>query len=1121
MQVQPGSDTLSLTARATAPVDKLLARLPEDWVRQEIWSYEATPALRVTGVSGAVQVDPRQADVPPGWLGLPAYALADGDALVIDQRSRGAESEVANRLTLQREAWLDFSGRGWFARDVINGRMQNGWRFDVVAPLSVQRAEAGDQGDDALLVTRGASAGSNGVEWRSPAVNLHAGVSIDSGMGSMPITGWQQVFDQVSTTVHLPYGYRLIAAPGTDRANGSWLSSWSLLDVFVAAILVLLASRLIGRAGGVVVALYLLLGYQESGSPLWTLLAVLALALVVRALPEGRLARLVGVSHRAAVVLLVLIALPFAANQLRQALHPQLESQRGIFHDLSESAYPVAPIVTGEAPPPAPQAPAAPMPPEAVRAPPPEGNAGGADRSRSAASDELETVTVTGSRIRRGDLIGKYSETTVVQTGSGEPSWQLGSRHTLNWSGPVLSTQQVRLVIMPPWLVRPLRIALVGLLGFLLWRLVRTPARRKAGLASAVGGVAIAMSALLFTPVALAQDYPPEALLQQLRQGLIEAPRCAPQCAGIAHAQVSARGDEIRVALEVHAAERVAVPLPADDKGLALRTITLDGIATEAVVRHDDRPWIAVERGVHRVELAYLPTADKIALAFSMAPHRVRLDAQNWQATGLADQQLLTETLTLVRSRDSSDPVQAAGGAQQFAPYVRVERRLQLDLEWTIHTTVHRLAPREGGFTVSVPTIAGEHVTTPGLKVHDGMLTAALANGAAETAWHSTLDQAEAIALTAAALTDHAEVWRVVVSPTWHVDFSGVPEAALAADTDLDDVREFVFHPLPGETLGLRVSKPTAVAGATRAIDRLDLTSDFGQRATTHVLRFNLRASQGGEQAIGLPGDAEVLGASRDGVQIGAHAIDGRLSLPLAPGAQTYEVRFRENLPIPLSAHTPRIALGLPAANIVLSINLPEDRWLLAAFGPPVGPVLLFWGELLLMIVVAWLLSRWRRTDLRFHHWLLLGLGFSTYSWFALALVVAWLLALDWRKRHSPTVKWQFNLAQIALVGLTAVALGCLLASIKNGLLGAPDMVVSGNGSSAGNLQWFADRSVDALPTATVFSLPLWTYNLIMLVWALWLAWATVGWLGQGFVAWTSGGYWRPRAAVKQSPASS
>ena len=1101
VQVQPGTNTITLTARAATPITKLTARIPEHWAAQEIWSYQAVPSLRVTSISGAVQVDPRQADVPHEWGNLPAYAMNDGDSLNIEQRTRGLDDSLGNRLKLQREAWLDFSGDGWFARDRISGQMLSGWRFDLAPPFALQRANAAGSADDngALLITRGPAPGLSGVEWRTPQVNLGAGLRIDSVQGALPVSGWQQTFDQVSTTLHLPYGYRLIAAPGSDKASGSWMSRWTLLDVFLAAIIILLGARLFGWTGAAITAVFLLLGYQEGGSPLWTLLAVFALTLVTRALPQGRLATTAGWLRIAAVILLLVFSVPFAADQLRLALYPQLESAGAAV----EFEPPVA-IGSADEEVNAPMmalrsAPAAPAPPSEP-----------AQEYSKAGSERLDSIMVTGTRIARSELISKYSQSTVVQTGGGEPGWRLGSRYTLSWSGPVLPDQEVRLLIASPWMVRLLRVILAGVLAALLWRIVRgTPWRWRAGRANALAGLLVLGASMLSLPMAQATDYPSEQLLQQLRARLTEAPKCVPQCANLANAEISLTGDNLKVALQMHALARIAVPIPGDDKALSARSITIDGAASAGVVQSAGKLWVALDRGVHRVELNYTVSGDRIALAFPMAPEQVRFSGDAWQASGIADERLLTETLSLVRARTNADSTVAAT-EQRFPPYVRLERFLSLDLDWSIVNEVKRLAPSEGGFTVSLETIAGEHVSTAGLKVRDGKVTIGMADGDDSANWTSTLDKTETLSLTAPDLGSHAEVWRILVSPTWHVEFSGVPESASSRPEDVNDYHQFEFHPLPGETLKLRVTKPVAVDGATRAIDSLNLASEFGLRARTHTLSFALRASQGGEQVISLPKDAELLGVRRDGATISARTLDGKLSLPIVPGAQTYEVRFRDTAGMATRIITPDIALGLPAANINLAISLPNDRWLLAAFGPAVGPAVLFWGELLVAILLAWLLSRWRQGSLRFHHWLLLVLGFSTFSWLALLVVVGWLFALDWRARSAPETNWKFNLAQLGLAGLSLVALVCLFESIRNGLLGSPDMVVRGNGSWANQLLWFADRSSDALPSASVISLPLWVYNVVMLFWALWLAWVVVGWLRNGFAAWMSGGYWRP-----------
>lgn len=1138
VQVQPGSATLTVRARAVAPLATVAARVPgAPWPKQEIWSYGSASRLRVTSAAAAISVDPKQAQVPDDWAALPAFALGDGEKLTIEQRSRGLAPDESNRLSLRREAWLDFDGGGWYARDYLTGTIVQGWRFDVAAPYALERAEANaipGQPPEPLLITHGAAPNLSGVEWRMPSVGLAGGVRI-AAASSLPVSGWQQSFDRIDATLHLPFGYQLLAAPGADSVHGSWLSRWRLLDVFIAAIVALLAWRLLGIVGALAATGYLLLGYHEE-APIWTLAAVLALSLVVRALPTGRL-RSVGLwLRRIAWVAFALVALPFVADEVRYALYPQLEhtSVFAVPHGggpylNADSLGQVAPHqyayagkaneaelradLKNMAPPPPPAS--APMV-QAMKAAP-------AKVARDKA-ESLETTLVTGSKMSRAPTIEHYSQSTVMQTGAGEPHWSLGSTIYLGWAGPVLPTQTVRLVVAPPWVVRPLRLVLALLLvwlAFSVFRALQTrPRSPLPGSATAAAFMAIAVTTMFVVPAAQAQALPGDELLKQLRERLIEAPKCAPGCAAIAQAQIEAAGDQVTVVLEVHTGERLALPLPGTDASASLKSAKVDNVADAPVARANGAAWIAVDRGVHRVELVYGADADRLSLNFALKPARALFSGKGWSASGIEDDRLLSGTLSIARAKNEGGGDKNETGAQQFAPYVRVVRSLSLGLDWSVETQAQRLSPATGGFTLGLPLLAGEHVSTPGIKVQnaDGKgatATIAVADSAAEATWNSTLEKSDSLTLTAPPLSEHAEVWRVLVSPTWHVEFSGVPVAGGEASENRYEYRTMEFYPLPGETLTLKVTRPEPTQGAVRAIDAVTVNSQIGQRSATQTLAFSLRASQGGEQAITLPKAAEVLAVTRDGQTLNVRARDGKLTLPVKPGGQHFEVVFRESGEAAFVARTPALALGLAAANIDLGLQMSADRWLLLTTGPAIGPAVLYWGELVVLIAIAWALARTRRTKLRFVDWLLLGLGFSTFSWGALLIVVAWLFAFDWRARSPLSVhRWRFNGVQVALVALTALALVALVSAIPQGLLGEPDMSVVGNGSSATLLRWFADRSSDALPQAMAVSVPMWVYKVLMLAWALWLANALIGWLREAFAAWTRDGYWKDASAA-------
>lgn len=1093
VQVRPGVHQLLLLARATAPLGTVVAPdVGAPWPGEEIWSFAADPTLRIVEVTGPTTIDAGQAGVPGEWSMLPAYRMATGSAFGVVERARGLSDQDQNRLRLSRELWLDFDGGGASFRDRVSGEMLRGWRLDVAPPYALTRAE-GPGGP--LLVTQGREAGWSGVELRERAVGLTAAGRIEDGR-HVPVGGWQETFDAVDVRLMLPPGYLLYAAPGADLADGAWIERWTLLDLFAVAFIALLAFWLGRLALALPVALLIALAYFELGAGLlWLLLLAMAAALAARSLPNGTPRRIANGARVVFLALLALAALPFAASQLTRALYPQLDSP-------PSEGYTVDMVTTDSEP----------MP---MAAPPPP--ASPAPMAERAIADAMPKATaelaVTGSRV---GVLTRYAPDARVQAGGGDPDWQWRA-YRLSWSGPVTPAQSVRLVISPPWLTRSLRVLSVVLLSLVIVALAGIDWRRRLRRSPAALALPLLAGLVLVPAIAPAQSTPSPELLAELRERALRAPECAPRCAALARVDVDARGDRIAFAAQVHAAARVAVPLPLAEGLTALDRLAVDGVAGQPVLRLDDGlAYVLVDRGVRRVEVVLrVADADRIALRFALPPGRVAVVADGWEAGGVREGRLPSGALELVRVRT----VEAAPAAQvqQFPPFVIVSRRLVLDLDWRIETEVTRLAPAGAAFSVRIPLVRGERPTQAGLDVEDGAVLAAFGSGQQRVSWTSTLERATALELTAPALDARAEVWRVSASPIWNVVGSGVPPVANAEATWVAE-----YRPLPGETLRLAIGRPEAVAGGTLAFDKVGLKTRAGLRAVEHELTATLRSTAGGQHAIRLPEAAEVLAVEIDGAPINARPEAGELSIPVRPGSQRLVVRWREATELGLVARTAPVDLAAPASNLDLSLALPADRWILATRGPSLGPAVLYWPALAVLVLLAWVASRSGRTPLRFRHWLLLGFGFSTFSWLALLVVALWLFALDARARwREPASSPWFEAAQIGLVLLTAIALLSLVSAIPQGLLGTPDMQIAGYGSTAAELKWFADRSDGALPLASAVSVSLWWYKAAMLAWALWLANALLGWLRWAWQAWSAGGYWRkaaPKPAIGGAP---
>ncbi|MDR1424990.1 MAG: hypothetical protein LBI92_10385 [Azoarcus sp.] len=1159
VQAVPGQATVEIEARLDEPLQSVVPKLGQGRM-QEVWSYEAAPSLRATAVipgkaGGVSAVDPRQAGVPDDWALLPAFAVGVEAKFDIEQHSRGQGELDNQRLTLQREMWLDFSGDGFFARDRIEGDMRQEWRFDVAKPYTLERADSralrggaeiaptpGGGDTSALLVTHGANERLSGVEWRQKEVTLNAGVRLAAGPFSrVPVTGWHQSFDSVEATLHLPYGYWLLAVPGADAVSSNvWMERWTVFDLFFVALFALLAWRLLGAMGGIVASVYLILAATEPFAPVLSFAAVVTLALLHRALPNGRVRRPLRYGQWLALVCFLATTAAFASMQLGYVLYPQLEGsdggalvRRDAARGLDVAAHNVVASEVAEQFSDAESAPE-PAPAPSVIAPNMEADSVLAPLRKKALKPQSRLGLSAAYPLQR------YAQSTVTQTGGGEPAWDLGRQYRLHWSGPVTETRNVYFLISPPWLTRLVRLAMLALLGILAVRLFRTvfplgsqpdsPPRGAehqslavtppaAPLALAVGvGLALFAVALSPSPVAAANSdaaYPPPALLEEFKARLLEAPACAPHCIDVSEARIDAGSQALRVTLAVHVEAPASLALPEPDERSALRNVRVDG-AVRPVLRVGGNSYVALSRGVHRIRIEYALGSDTAALGFPLPPARVGFVGQGWRVEGIDEGRLLSETLNFSRIATGTEGDDGASvrAAQEFPPYVQVRRDFDFGLDWSIETRVVRVAPAEGGFTFPVPLLPGEHVTTPGVKVQDGQALAVFSGNAGAAFWTSLLDKKRTIELIAPPLPERAETWRVSVSPAWHLEWDkGVP-VTLPPETGGNGV-VFEFHPLPGERLVLKLSQPVKTEGSTQAIDRVRLESRIGRHASDHVLTFALRASQGGEQRLVLPQGIELIEARRSGAVLNVQVRGGALSLPVAPGMQSYTLVLRQHGEAGWMAATPAIDLGMPAANVDLRVRLDEQRWVLDTRGPLVGPSVLYWCELAAALLIAFLLMRSGRTALSGRQWLLLVLGFSTFSWAALLLVVLWLFVLEWRVRSTACAAWpavKFNAMQGGIAALTVVLAAVLISAISSGLLGVPEMDIRGYGSSAIQLNWFVDSSPGILPSGEVFSLPIWIYRLLMPAWTLWLVYSLMLWLKRGAAAWIGNGYWKKTA---------
>ncbi|MBK8066202.1 MAG: hypothetical protein IPK27_00810 [Rhodanobacteraceae bacterium] len=733
LQVTAGSFELQLHARATTRADRLSFEFPaSDWPQQEIWSFAADHPLRVVDVAGEAPIDPAQADVPGEWREYPAFAMASGGALTLAERSRGLGDD-ANRLNLRRELWLDFDGSGYTVQDRISGRMRQGFRLDLDPPYTL--LSASERGEP-LLVTSGADGG-RGIEVRYPALAVEATARLP-WTSTLPAHGWDERLDSLSATLHLPPGYRLLYAGGVDRAAQAWIERWDIFEVFIAAFAVVIGWRLGGLPLAGAVALLAVLGVHESDAPRYSLIALLLLVLGWRSLGAGRLRRALALASLVAALAFAWAALPFAIAQARFALHPQLaegalpSSWGNVLEADLGNAYmaqemdkvitdaPEGIAIQAPAPPPGTFAPAARADGTATPATateqgrhgaqpgPVDGNGGGHRQPDQARRPD---GALRQGRHRAG---GRRPPELALDPGGA------GLRRP---GGPRAAARPVALAAAGDGALAP---AAGGRAGAdrLAAGAAGAPRPRAAGRgARAAGAAGLHGSGRRRRHAGSRRCWQPARAPD--RGSALRA-----ACAGLGVAELRIDGERLSLALEVHAAERVLLPMPLDDSSLAEVQVRIDGAAA-ALRGNGDSPAVGGQRarrappvaggaGARRPRRAGLPhapdTPDGLGPGLDHRRAARRPPARRAPGTGARSAE-----------RGGGCRRAGAGAGQAF----RARDPHPVAGPGLGGHRVARIAPADGGFSVRVPLLAGEQPQDPALRVENGVAEITLQPGTA------------------------------------------------------------------------------------------------------------------------------------------------------------------------------------------------------------------------------------------------------------------------------------------------------------------------------------------------------------------------------------------------------
>ncbi len=1077
-QVRAGKWRISLDAFRTEDVEEIrFAEGVTPLVAEELIGFRAAPEFRSAELEGLRMVDVSQTTFPERWRNLPVYQWSVEEPFRLVERMRGMGLQKPEGLRIERTLWLDDDGGGVTFRDLISGTGQSTWRLDIAGGRELGAAKVGDE---AQLVTTNPANGAAGVEIRSRNLAMEA-IGRSDEVGRLSATGWQTPAEGVDVMVHLPPGWRLFALFGADWTQGDWLTAWTLLDLFLLLIFTLAASRLCGWKAGVLAFLAFGLAYHEPGAPRYVWLLLLVPIGLLKVVPEGKPRQWVNGVRLGLIGFLIVLLVPFVTRQVQGVMYPQLEE--------SGLSY-------GERP----------YPGRSMSGVPSSLGVSLASKSRS--YDELEE---SQGRMLKAKISSNlaYDAEAKIQTGPAMPQWSW-NEVAFGWNGPVSAEETVRPVFISLTMHRVLTVLRVVLLLALAGLLIRSrrdvpPARKSPPPVPGAAVAALLVFAVMWTGRAAAQIPGPE-MLSELRERLLEKPDVFPHAAELPEVSIRLDGNRLTMTAEVHAAARVAVPLPGRLPAWSPVAVTLDGDARPALRRDDGYLWLVVPEGVHVVTVeGRLPETTEWEWGFALKPRKVVIDAPGWSVVGVGPNGVPENPVFFSRKNKGSKD-EADYDRKDFNVLVGVERHLEIGLQWQVRTVVRRLSSPGKAVSLQVPLLAGEKVLNAQVEVRDGRAEVRLGAGEDSIEWRSELPPGEAIELTAPPSERRVERWHLVTSPVWNVDYVGLEPVFESGEESLVPV----WHPWPGESVRLLFARPQAISGDTVTVRRVDHEVSLGARQSSASLTLEVEASLGDDFLVSLDPAAEITLLQQDGQAIPVRREEGSLIVPVHPGAQTLRVEWRSERDLGFRAAGGEVGLPVEAANVSTRLLVPDSRWVLWANGPLRGPAVRFWTVLVVSLMAAWVLGGLKGSPLKRYEWMLLSIGLTQIELGAALLVVGWFFLLAWRGRMAGRLAGaKFDLLQLALAGLTVIALIIVLEIVRRGLLGHPEMFIRGNGSTRTSLSWFEPRGGEALPQPYVLSVSVWWYRLLMLAWALWLAASLIRWLKWAWQQFSAGGFWQ------------
>lgn len=608
-------------------------------------------------------------------------------------------------------------------------------------------------------------------------------------------------------------------------------------------------------------------------------------------------------------------------------------------------------------------------------------------------------------------------------------------------------------------------------------------------------------------------EMPSDFTMENLESMYIKSKSCEQDCGlftGVKVKNINTSTQDIVFEINLSASSLTTVTLPLNSNTLIWNEFLLNGKPTNSIINKSNKIIVAVQPGSHILEIhAKYKQNQKIEL-LEDPKNFENLTTSNINLQKIGNNffiELETSKITQKKEEKEIEVNKIILGQ----PLYKIERELFLSDKWKLKTTVSPIFSNDKLNEVIIPLLEGENILNNNIEVVDNNIKLSLTGNT--ISWESSLQPKNKMVFENKD-SKNLEKWIIYNENNWLYSYKGVNPINQNSNNIYKTINTWLMW--PKEQVEINFTLPSIVNGKTSSVTNLTLSSDLLKSPNEHNLQFMIESSIGGRYNIKFEDkNAKIDKLTLNNGVLANQIKDGVLALDLIAGQNQINMEIKSDNNNYLYK-TPQIKFETDVTNARFS--MPINRWILLIGGGDVRPAVLLWGFIAFFTILAFGLSKIKNTPLKFTSWILLFFGLCETNYWTSIIIISWILSFSYRDKiiekftkDGVIENKTFNRIQLTLGTLSILGLLTLLGVVATGLLDNPDMFILGSNYHTGNLDWYIQTWNGENKNPWIFSLPLNYYKIIILCWAVWLAFSIMSWLKWMWTEYSKGGYWKKK----------